>query len=401
MRAEIDGVRLLADLEELARIGVGEEGGITRVAYSEADRRGRALVANWLLEAGCEVVVDAAGNTIATYPGSDRSLAPLATGSHTDTVPSGGRYDGALGVLAGLACVRALAAAGERLRHPLQVIDFACEEATMSGGTLGSRAMVGQWDPAIPDQPAWDGRPVGEHLAEAGLDPAAFDAAVRRPGSLAAYLELHIEQGGVLEAEGVPVGAVEGIVGIRRYRAVFEGRANHAGTTPMAMRQDALVAAAPFVGDVRETALRHGIVGTVGTLAVSPGASNVIPGRVLLSCEIRALEDRVLDAAESDLREHADGRGGRLERLSAKSPVHSSARLLAAVEAASDRVGLRSRRLPSGAGHDAMCVAELCEVAMIFVPSQGGISHSPLEHTSPEDCVNGARILLEALRLLD
>ena len=401
MTAEIDGARLLADLEALAQIGGREDGGVDRVAYSEADGRGRQLVAGWLREAGCEVASDEAGNTIATYEGLDASLAPLATGSHTDTVPSGGRYDGALGVLAGLACVRALAAAGRRLRHPLQVINFACEEATMSGGTLGSRAMVGGWDPAIPSQPAWDGRPVGEHLAVAGIDPAAIGGALRAPGSLAAYLELHIEQGGVLEAEGTPVAAVEGIVGIRRYRVLFEGVPNHAGTTPMTMRRDALVAAAPFVGDVRETALRHGIVGTVGTFAVSPGASNVIPGGVELSCEIRALEDGILDAAESDLREHADARGGRLELLSAKSPVRSSARLLAAVEQAAGGLGLRSRRLASGAGHDAMCVAELCDVAMIFVPSQGGVSHSPLEYTKPEDCVNGARVLLEALRLLD
>jgi beta-ureidopropionase / N-carbamoyl-L-amino-acid hydrolase len=401
MTASIDPGRLLRDLDGLARIGATASGGVTRVAYSEADLEGRRLVEGWLREAGCAVERDAAGNTLALYPGSDPSLAPLAAGSHTDTVPEGGRFDGALGVVAAVACVRALGEAGERLRHPLAILNFACEEATLSGGTLGSRALAGDWDPAILAQPAWDGRPVEEHLRAAGLDPAGIANARREPGAFAAYLELHVEQGGRLEAEGIPVAAVEGIVGIRRYAAVFEGVANHAGTTPMDLRSDALVAAAPFVGDVRETALRHGIVGTVGTLAVQPGASNVIPGRVELTCEIRSLEEAALDAAEGELAERARARGGRLGRLSAKAPVRSSSRLVAAVEAAAARLGLSCRRLPSGAGHDAMCVAALSEVAMVFVPSRGGVSHSPLELTEPEDCVNGARVLLEAIRSLD
>lgn len=271
----------------------------------------------------------------------------------------------------------------------------------MSGGTLGSRAMSGDWDPQIAHQPAWDGRPVEEHLREGGLVPAAIPDARREPGCLAAYLELHIEQGGTLERDGREVAAVTGIVGIRRYTARFGGHANHAGTTPMALRDDALVKAAPFITDVRDLAGRHGIVATVGTLQVSPGASNVIPGEVLLGCEIRALDDALLDAAESDLAEFAAERGGSVERLSAKPPVVSDERILGELEAAADQLGLKCARLPSGAGHDAMSMAALCPVAMIFVPSRDGISHSPLEFTSTEDCVNGARLLLAALLRLD
>ena len=401
MTPSIDGPRLNQDLAELARIGATPRGGVHRIGYSAADREARALVERWLGALGCEVKVDPAGNTVARYPGSDPLLAPLAIGSHTDTVPDGGRFDGALGVVAGVALIRALQSSGLRLQHPLEIINFACEEATMSGGTLGSRAMAGDWDPAIGGQPAWDGRPVEEHLREAGLNSASIAEAKRRAGELAAYLELHIEQGGVLEAEGMQVAAVTGIVGIRRYRADFEGTANHAGTTPMALRDDALVKAAPFITDVRDLARRHGIVATVGTLQVNPGASNVIPGDVQLSCEIRATEEGVLDAAEQDLFEHAEERGGRLVLLSAKTPVASSEAIVGEIEVAATELSLRHRRLPSGAGHDAMSMAALCPVAMIFVPSRAGVSHSPAEFTSEADCSNGAKLLLATLLRLD
>ena len=391
----IDAARFLADLEELGRIGATESGGVTRVAYSEADRAGREWVGGRLRELGLSVRTDAAGNLIGRLEGAEDRPA-LVVASHTDTVPEGGRYDGALGVVAAIACARAVVESGKSLRHPLEVIDFASEEATMSGGTLGSRALAGQWDPAILDAPAWDGRPVREHLAAAGLSPGAIESAARPAGSLAAYLELHIEQGATLEQDGIDVGLVTGIVGIRRFAATFEGEANHAGTTPMDRRQDALVAAAPFVLEVRDLALRRGIVGTVGSLTVHPGASNVIPGRVDLTVEIRGLDESVLDAAEAELGEKAS-----LRLLSRKAPVACSTELLDALEQAASGLDLRSRRMPSGAGHDAMCVAALCPVAMLFVPSHRGVSHSPREFTEPEHCVNGARVLLGALLELD
>lgn len=401
MTPEIDGERLLRDLDELAGIGLTADGGVSRIAFSPADREGRAWVAGRMREAGLAVRTDPAGNTIAAYPGAPAGLAPIALASHTDTVPNGGRYDGALGVLAALACGRALTTAGLRLRHPVEVINFMAEEASVGGGTLGSRAMAGLLDPRALDQPASDGRTVAEHARAAGIDPAGMARAARPAGSLAAYLELHIEQGGVLEAAGVPVGVVEGIVGIRRYAVTFEGAANHAGTTPMDARRDALVLAAPFVLAVRDVAVEHGIVGTVGTFEISPGAPNVIPGRVDLSFEIRGLDEAQLNRAEATLRTYAGERGGRIARASGKAPVASDPVVVDAIAEACERLGLPYRRMPSGAGHDAACLAAITRQGMIFVPSRAGISHAPGEYTEPEGCVNGARVLLGALLALD
>lgn len=397
---DINADRLWQDLDTLARIGRGADGGVTRVAYSPADREGRAWVQAQMREAGLTVRTDAAGNTIGFYPGQE-SLPPLALGSHTDTVPNGGRYDGSLGVLGALACVRALHAAGVRLRHPLELINFAAEEATMSEGTVGSQAMVGLLKPKLIHQLAWDGRPVSEHLREAGLDPAAITEARRPAGSLVAYLELHIEQGSSLETANIPIGVVEGIVGIRRYTAGFKGFANHAGTTPMAGRQDALVMAAPFITTVRDLALRRGIVGTIGSLRVQPGAPNVIPGYVELDVETRSLRESELDEAEAELAGLAGLAGAEWRQVGRKPPVESDPHLLAALTSACEELGLPYRRMPSGAGHDAMCIAAIAPQAMLFVPSWGGISHSPQEFTAPEQCVNGARVLLAALLKLD
>jgi N-carbamoyl-L-amino-acid hydrolase len=299
MNLSLDGKRLLQELETLAQIGASSGGGINRVAYSAADQEARAWVEAQMLHLGLKVKRDQAGNSIGVYPGESPDLPPIALGSHTDTVPDGGRYDGALGVVAALACIRAVDEAGVHLHRSVEVINFAAEEATM-GGTFGSRAMAGLLDQAVVDGMAWDGRPVAEHLRAAGLDPATISHARRSKGSLAAYLELHVEQGGVLEAAGLQVGVVEGIVGIRRYAVTFEGYANHAGTTPMADRRDALVMAAPFILAVREIALAWEIVGTVGTLRVRPGTPNVIPGWVDLGVEIRGLGETELDSAEGE-----------------------------------------------------------------------------------------------------
>ncbi len=396
----INGERLLADLAALAQIGRDPDGSLNRVAYSVADQAGRAWLAEQMQVLGLRVRADGAGNTIGVYGGA-ADLPPIGLGSHTDTVPNGGSYDGALGVVAALACVRALHAADQQLRHPVELINFAAEEATMAGGTTGSQAMAGLFDPAMFDKAAWDGRPVREHLLAAGLDPATFVAARRAPGSLAAYLELHIEQGDVLTSTGAQIGVVEGFVGIRRYAVAFQGYANHAGTTPMHRRQDALVAAAPFITFVRNLAVEHTIVGTIGMLTVSPGAPNVIPGRVELIAEIRGLDPAILDAVEIALAERARGAGASFATVISKPPVHTDARVVAALMAACEALGLNCMRMPSGAGHDAMCMATLCPQAMLFVPSQGGVSHAPDEYTTPEDCVQGARALLAGLLRLE
>jgi N-carbamoyl-L-amino-acid hydrolase len=396
----LDDERLLTDFAALAQLGRGPGGALNRIAYSPADQAGRAWVADQMRALGLRVRADAAGNTIGRYPGA-ADLPPIALGSHTDTVPDGGAYDGALGVVAALACVRALHTAGMRLRHPVEVINFAAEEATMAGGTTGSQAMAGLFNLAILDKAAWDGRPVREHLLAAGLDPATFTSARRVAGSLAAYLELHIEQGDLLTAAGVPIGIVEGFVGIRRYAVTFQGYANHAGTTPMHRRQDALVAAAPFITFVRDLAVAHGVVGTIGTLTVQPGAPNVIPGRVELIVETRGLDSAVLDEVEKTLEEQARGVGAHIATVVGKPPVQADPGVVGALAAACDAIGLAALRMPSGAGHDAMCMAAICPQAMIFVPSQGGVSHSPDEYTAPEDCINGARVLLAGLLQLE
>jgi beta-ureidopropionase / N-carbamoyl-L-amino-acid hydrolase len=402
MEPEIDADAFFADLDELNRLGtVAGRPGVNRIAFSPADLAGRAFLEGRLRELGLVVGRDPAGNSVARRAGRDAGLAPLALGSHTDTVPEGGRFDGALGVVAALACARAVAAAGAVLRHPLEIIDFVAEEATMGGGTLGSRAMCGLLEPGWADASAFDGRPVREHLEAAGIDPSAVAGAARESGSLAAYLELHVEQGGTLEAEDDSLGVVEGIVGIRRYEAVFEGVANHAGTTPMAGRRDALVMAAPFVSGLREVALAQGVVGTAGTLQVHPGAPNVIPGRVDVGCEIRSLEEARLDRAEEELQTLAAAMGGRLRTVSAKAPVRSDPDIVSLLGDVCSGLGERWRVMSSGAGHDAMCMASLTRQAMLFVPSRGGISHSPSEHTTPAHCLLGARALLSALLTLD
>ena len=397
----LDGEQLLEDLDSLAAFGAGAGPGINRLAYSPADRAGRAWVEDQMRALGMQTRVDALGNTIGLYPGSQDGLRPIALGSHTDTVVDGGKYDGALGVLSALACVRTLHAAGKNLRHPVEVINFCAEEATLAGGTFGSRGMIGALPDSMLEQTAWDGKTAREHLGAAGLDPAKIVQATRQKGALAAYLELHIEQGGILDKVGTPVGLVLGIVGIRRYRVVFHGYANHAGTTPMADRNDALVAAAPFITLIRDVAIRRGIVGTVGSLALYPNVSNVIPGQVELSFEIRSLDDAKLDRAAVEITAYVSSVGAEMEELSNKAPVMSDRGLLDAVAAASDSLGLPYRELASGAGHDAMCMETICPEAMIFVPSRNGVSHSPDEYTAPEHCINGARVLLGALLNLD
>ena len=397
----LDGEQLLADLETLGQIGAAPDGGgLMRIAFGAADWEGRRWVAQQMHEIGLQVSSDAAGNTIGVYPGRE-ALPAIAIGSHTDTVPGGGVYDGALGVLAGLACLRALHAANQRLRHPVVLINFTAEEATMAGGTLGSYAMTGLLNPRIVDQAAWDGQPVRTHLQQAGLDPARLIDAHRTEQQFAAFLELHIEQGARLETAQYPIGLVEGIVGIRRYLVTFHGYANHAGTTTMDRRQDALVAAAPFIPLVREVAIAHGIVGTIGKVAVLPGAPNVIPGKVELHLEIRGLDEAVLDQAEATLRQAAQNAGATFVPLSNKPPVKADPRLLAAIAHACDDLALPYLPMPSGAGHDAMNMAALCPMAMIFVPSRNGVSHSPDEYTAPEACVNGARVLLATLLQVD
>ncbi len=399
----IDSEQLLYDLETLAQFGTSPESpGLNRIAYNPADQQARVWVDSQMQAVGMTTRIDTIGNGMGLYPGTQPNLKPIALGSHTDTVPNGGHYDGALGVLTALACIRALHEADFQLRHPIELINFAAEEATMSGATLGSRAMAGLLDDDMAmAQTAWDDRPTAQHLIEAGFDPATIGQAHRQKGELTAYLELHIEQGNRLETAQIPIGVVEGIVAIRRYMVIFQGYANHAGTTPMDNRQDALVMAAPFISAVPDIAIAHNIVATVGTTRVEPGAPNVIPGKVTLSLEIRGLDEVVLDTVEAELKQQAEQHGGDFQPISNKGAVTSDPHLIDALVAACDELELGYQRLASGAGHDAMCMDAIAPQAMLFVPSQGGVSHSPDEYTTPEDCVGGARVMLAALLKLD
>ena len=397
---QIDGDRLVRDLETLATIGADAQGGVTRIAYSREDREGREWVRAEFAALGLSQTTDSAGNDTWVYPGTESGLAPLALGSHTDTVPNGGRYDGALGVLSALAAVRALHRENRRLRHPVEVINFAAEEATMSGATFGSRAMAGTLAPDVVNHRAWDSRTVADHLRDAGLDPDRVTAARRTDGP-AAFLELHIEQGRRLETQQKPIGIVEGIAGIRRYEVTVDGYANHAGTTLMQDRQDALVMAAPYILQVKAVAERHGIVGTVGKMDILPGSPNVIPGQVIINLEIRGLDEKVLDLAEHQLEEEARKLPAAFVQTSNKPSVDSDPLLVQALVAACEDNGHAYARMASGAGHDAMCMADIAPQAMLFVPSRNGVSHSPDEYTPPADCVAGAQVLGTALLHLD
>ena len=355
--------------------------------------------------AGLELETDVAGNIVGHRPGTETGLPPLMFGSHIDSVPSGGDYDGPLGSLAAIETVQRFVEEGVTTHHPLEVVVFANEE----GGKIGSRAMIGAVRAAELELESASGRTIAEGIRFIGGNPDRLEEARREPGSIAAFVELHIEQGGVLEREGVPIGVVEGIVGIRRWEVVVEGVANHAGTTPMLGRQDALVGAAHFVQVVnriaRETPGRQ--VATVGRIRAEPGAPNVIPGRAVLSLEIRDLE---MDKIESVFRQIANrseaigqetGTTFQLNEFYLSEAAPTQERIRSTIEAVAEELSLPSMRMPSGAGHDAQSIAHLAPVGMIFIPSVGGISHSPGEFSRRSDVVGGANVLLRTVLELD
>ena len=397
----IDGESLMGILASLAGFGDLRPSGLDRVAFSDQDLEARDWLDRRLEGLGLSVARDAIGNSVADLPGRNPELGWIAIGSHSDSVPSGGRYDGALGIAAAVACVEAIREGRLELRHGLRVVNFEAEEATMGGATLGSRAATGQVDPEEMGYRAYDGESVRSHLARAGLDPARASEAGGAGLNLVAFLELHIEQGPTLDQAGIPVGIVEGIAGIRRYEVDFRGTANHAGTTPMLNRDDALVAASEFVAAVPDIAIRNSIVATVGTLRVHPGAPNVIPGQVEISLECRSTTDDDLEAAEEELLDLGAALKASFTKFPPKLPQPFSLRLIELLETLCSESGIRAQRLWSGAGHDAGVMAQLTDAAMIFVPSRSGISHSGEEFTEPEDCRTGADLLLKAILELD
>ncbi|BCS35116.1 Zn-dependent hydrolase [Luteitalea sp. TBR-22] len=399
----IDGARLNARLADLRRFGGTPDGGTQRLGYSEEDRQARLVVAGWMREAGLVPATDVAGNLIGRRAGTDATAKPLLFGSHIDSVPDGGNYDGNVGLLAAIEVAHALQS--RALRHPIEVTLWANEE----GGLFGSRAVSGQFEASELSHTTTSGKTVAQGISFLGGDPSRLAEARRAPGSIAGYLELHIEQGGVLEAERVDIGVVEGIVGIRQWDVTITGMANHAGTTPMDRRQDAMLAAARFIDMVnRVVRARPGRqVGTVGTIEARPGAPNVIPGKVTCSLELRDLDEAVTTALFEEISREARRIGEATGTTFAHADLHRSVpapsdpAMRAIIGAAATALGLSTKVMPSGAGHDAQAMARLGPMGMIFIPSVGGISHSPREFSRPEDVSRGAAVLLGAVLAAD
>jgi N-carbamoyl-L-amino-acid hydrolase len=408
----INAVRLRQRLEELSVHGRPPGGafadGVSRVAFSDADVAGRALVMRWMREAHLDPAIDAAGNIFGRRAGTERNLEPVLFGSHIDSVPNGGNFDGDLGVLAAIEAVETLNALRIATKRPLDVVVWTNEEGVaFNNGIYGSRAAAGLLDPGEPDH-VWNGVVKRDAIRKIGGNPDRIETARRAPGSFHAYLELHIEQGGTLERDGIPIGVVEGIVAIDRYDVEIRGFANHAGTTPMPERKDAFLAAAQLTVAVNEIVRAEPgrQVGTVGHIEISPNAPNVVPGNAKLTVELRDLSVEKITKLGAAIKQRArkiaaDTRTSiEMKRASHHDSALADPGLQKTIEEAAARLNLKTRRLPSGAGHDAQAMAHLGRMAMIFVPSVAGISHSPKELTRWEDCANGAAVLLETVRTL-
>jgi N-carbamoyl-L-amino-acid hydrolase len=404
-RPRVNGQRISRHLAELAQIGKNPQGGVSRLAYSEADLQGREYVMGLMRAAQLEPTIDIAGNILGRRAGTDASLPPLMFGSHIDSVPEGGDYDGPVGSIGAIEVAQALAENDVATRHPLEVAVFQNEE----GGKTGSRVLDGEFAERELEIVTASGRTIAEGIRILGGDPTRLAEARRHPGAVAAFLELHVEQGAILDREQINIGVVEGIVGIKRWNVIVEGFANHAGTTPMEHRQDALLAAAKLIQAVNEVvrAMPGRQVGTVGRIQVEPGAPNVVPGRVTLSLEVRDLDmakiDRIFEGVRMEGQAIARDSGTTVEfdefYVSRSAPTHERIRQL--IEHAAAELGLTTLRMPSGAGHDAQSVARFAPIGMIFVPSVGGISHSPKEFSRPEDINAGVNVLLQTLLELD
>ncbi len=397
--SEVTGGRLgsvAASLDELARIGGGEGGSVTRVAWSGELFDAYDWVGARLRELGLEVEVDAAGNLLGRW---DAGSGPaVLVGSHLDTVPTGGRFDGVLGVVAAVHAVARLKAEGFEPERPLWVVAFMDEEGTRFNAALfGSRAFAGADLDGLADRADSRGTTLREAMADAGHDlDRVGDAA--RIDQVGAFLELHVEQGPVLETEGLELGIVTSIVGLRGYRVRLRGEANHAGTTPMGLRRDALVGAARITIELRDAARSRGdVTANVGKIAVEPGGANVVPGLADFTIDVRASTaaaieelEQLVEATVARVAEE-EGLAVELEQTFALEPLELDPDLVAAVERAAAEAGARARRMPSGAGHDAMVIGRHVPAAMLFVPSRRGISHSPEEYSSPEHVELGMR----------
>jgi N-carbamoyl-L-amino-acid hydrolase len=398
--------RIQKRIKALSAFGANPEGGVSRVAFSAADIAGREYIKSLMRDAGLEVRVDTAGNIIGRRAGTDPSLPVIMSGSHIDSVPGGGNYDGDVGVIGAIEVAQLLHEHRLVTRHPLEVVSFTDEE----GGLIGSLAMTGRMSPGSLDVMSHSGMTVRDGIRAVGGDPDRLESARRKAGDLKAFIELHIEQGAILDEEDLDIGVVEGIVGIRWWDVTVAGVANHAGTTPMNKRRDAMVSAAELALAVNRvaTSMAGRQVATIGKIRAEPGAPNVIPGKVVMSLEIRDLAaDRmqlVFDAIETEANRIAMTRQTPVsfsEVDVALAPAPTDERMRRIIAASAESLGLTHKSMPSGAGHDAQDMTHIAPTGMIFVPSVGGISHAPKEFTSSEDMANGVNVLLRTVLAID
>ncbi len=398
---QIDGNRLNATLQELAAIGATPGGGVTRLTLSDEDKAARELLARWMIEAGLEVRVDDLGNMSGIRPGTE-DAPPVYMGSHIDTVVRGGRYDGALGVMGALEVIRTLNDHGIKTRLPVGIVNWTNEEGVrFEPATLASGVVAGAFtrDYAY-DRIDRSGSNFGAELERIGFKGEES----KRPLPASAYLELHIEQGPVLEAAGKPVGVVGGIVGIVWNEVVVTGQSDHAGPSPMPLRKDALMAASGMIASIEKLALDRDdvAVATVGRIKVEPDTINTIPGKAVFSVDFRHPDGETIDALCRQLNELAGtvarNRGVEVtvERIWTSDPTPFDPAVVEAIRAGCQRLDLPYEELWSGAGHDAKHLADLVPSGMIFVRSQGGVSHAEIEHSTPEDITAGGNVLLQA-----
>ena len=391
---------------ELAKFGIQENGETERVAFSDADIAARNWVIEKMKKLKLETSIDFAGNIIGIRKGTAPAKKPISFGSHIDRVPNGGNYDGCVGAMAALEVIHVLNERQLSTRHPLEVIIFSNEE----GGVMGSRAIVGHLGKSALKVVNSTGYSMGEGIVRLGGDTTKLEQLERKTGDIAAFLELHIEQGGILDRENLDIGIVEGIVGLKWWNVTFNGFANHAGTTPMNMRQDALLAAAKFIVAVNEitNSFDGKQVGTVGKIMALPGAPNVIPGKVVTSLEIRDLSSEVISSVFKAIKQKGEeiaaeaGLQIEFELLDTTAdPALTDSEIQRYIAASATELGLTSKPMQSGAGHDAQDMAIIAPMGMIFVPSKDGVSHSPKEFTTAEDMANGANVLLNTILNLD
>jgi N-carbamoyl-L-amino-acid hydrolase len=403
---QINAERLEAQLQKLSTFGMNSKGGNDRVAFSDYDLAARAYLTEYLTALGLTVEIDAAANLIAKKKGKDQSLPVIAFGSHIDAVPNGGHYDGNVGVMGAIEVVETLIENNIQTQHPLELIIFSNEE----GAIFGSRALAGKIDQATLEVPTASGYTNGAGINRLGGNTAHVLNIKRNPETLHAFLELHIEQGNRLHQKQIDIGVVEGIVGLKWWDVEITGNTNHAGTTPMEDRKDALIAAAQFILAVNEivTQTQGAQVGTVGRIKAYPGAPNVIPGKVIASLEIRDLDAAKINYLFQQIKKRSEVIAAATQTQFEFKPIDATAapaltdpRIQEVIRQNAEALNYSHITLPSGAGHDAQDMAVLTPTGMIFVPSVNGISHAPEEYSTPEAIAKGATVLLNSILAID